>query len=293
MTAPTHIVFGVVSSLLFGITGKIDLAFVTLGSLLPDIDHPKSSIGRIFYPISILISKVVAHRTLTHSIIIWLPLLLIGARWNRALFLVSLGSISHIILDCLNKSGVALLNPIRETIFVLAGRKYRINSGSRSELIIILFFIGIGFCFDWMNQLGGPRKVVQRIISSYEIAYQEYEKAGLRISYIKGKLRHKDGYTEEGEWLILGKLTSKGRIAIYDRGRDEVLYIPEDGDFLRALTRVTEKEWNSIRLKEYMKVDQGKGWYFQQGKWRKAQKDDVIAGYLIYEGQVELSGWEL
>ncbi len=293
MIAPTHILFAISSSLLFGVTGKFQLLFIGLGSILPDIDHPKSSIGRVFYPISIFIHKYKGHRTITHSILVWVFLLLIGIKWYKPLMMVSIGAITHLILDCMNKEGVMLLNPLSEKIFVLAGRKYRIRSGSRGELVIILFFIGAIFLLDHINEKGGPRGVIQNVVASYQMAYQQYEKQGLTICTMKGKMRHKDGFTEDGEWLVVGKLGGTGKLSVYDKERDEILDIPDEAEFLKAVTIVSDKEWDSIRLKEYMILEKGKGFYLLQGKWRKAKSGDVIAGYFIYEGQVELKGWEL
>jgi len=39
----------------------------------------------------------------------------------------------------------------------------------------------------------------------------------------------------------------------------------------RGLTVVRDKECDSIRLKEYMILEKGKGFYLLQGKWRKAK----------------------
>lgn len=85
------------------------------GSLLPDIDHPKSFLGSRMKIVSKPAYKLFGHRTITHS------LFFIGALtyWLyrsempfAALGLCS-GMLSHIILDllCLN-SGVAFLYPI-------------------------------------------------------------------------------------------------------------------------------------------------------------------------------------
>jgi len=75
MTAPNHIVGGVVftgfmSSILgWNIFSNSSLMFITLlGSLLPDIDTPRSLFGRMFY-FSKFINRKVGHRTLTHSLI--------------------------------------------------------------------------------------------------------------------------------------------------------------------------------------------------------------------------------
>ena len=75
MTAPTHIVFGLFSSAslfsLFSLSLHKDLpalGAVTLGSLLPDIDTPRSSIGRVLPFLSIPIERRWGHRTVTHSL---------------------------------------------------------------------------------------------------------------------------------------------------------------------------------------------------------------------------------
>lgn len=87
---------------------------VLIGSLLPDIDHPQSVLGRRVRFISVPIHKYFGHRSLTHSILFlvlctYLPIYLgydaIGAG-------LGIGIISHILLDLLCPgSGVAFLYP--------------------------------------------------------------------------------------------------------------------------------------------------------------------------------------
>ena len=88
---------------------------VMLGSLLPDIDHPSSFLGRRLKILSKPIYKVFGHRTLTHSIFFigvgtWL--LYMNVHKIMALGLCG-GMISHILLDLLSRgSGVAFLYPL-------------------------------------------------------------------------------------------------------------------------------------------------------------------------------------
>ena len=103
-------------------------------------------------------------------------------------------------------------------------------------------------------------------------------------------LTGKEAYDEKSFTQTSAQRTEggTGKISVYDKERDEVLDIPDEAEFLKAVTVVSDKEWDSIRLKEYMILEKGKGFYLLQGKWRKAKSGDVIAGYFIYEGQVEL-----
>jgi inner membrane protein len=72
MTAPNHITGGIVFGLFcsfFSINIFASPVFISVlfGSLLPDIDHTKSWIGKSVYPIAKWISRNYGHRTL-HSI---------------------------------------------------------------------------------------------------------------------------------------------------------------------------------------------------------------------------------
>ena len=88
---------------------------VILGSLLPDIDHPKSYLGRQLPFISVPIFKLFGHRGFTHSL---LSLSILGVAtakywavnpllWGGLL----LGYFSHILADMCTPSGVPLFYP--------------------------------------------------------------------------------------------------------------------------------------------------------------------------------------
>src|SRR5579863_6545029 len=78
----------------------IFLVLVVVGSLLPDIDHPKSWVGRRMRPISTIIASTVSHRGVTHSAIavIGLAALLFhtGYRSGGTCALV-IGYLSHLL----------------------------------------------------------------------------------------------------------------------------------------------------------------------------------------------------
>ena len=82
MTLGTHVAGGFAfsgffASLLFGInilSSSIYLFLIPVFSILPDVDHPKSTIGKIFKPLSQLLNRHFGHRTFTHSVFCWIPL---------------------------------------------------------------------------------------------------------------------------------------------------------------------------------------------------------------------------
>ena len=94
------------------------LALALAGSLLPDIDHPKSWLGQRLRPLSTLAAAMFGHRGITHSAAALLAcvwgLVQGGApRWVVAPLAV--GALSHLAADLLTPSGLRLAWPLRRT----------------------------------------------------------------------------------------------------------------------------------------------------------------------------------
>lgn len=130
MKGKTHLMGG----LLFGLVGEAAVSSLSnegilfarpatigvvvgaslIGSLLPDIDTPKSILGSKVPPISIIINKLCGHRNITHSIMMWLllfaPIKFLFEEIDRYPFLIYygllVGILSHIFLDMLTTRGV-------------------------------------------------------------------------------------------------------------------------------------------------------------------------------------------
>lgn len=143
----THIVIAITIYLLLdnviSLGVPIGSAFLclALGSLLPDIDHPRSMIGKYIAPIS----AVVKHRGFTHTFlgvfIFPLPALYFGSEYY---FLVVWGYLFHLLVDTLNPMGVSWLYPITNKKFSLN----IVKTGSPEEGIIfimcLMFILEIG-----------------------------------------------------------------------------------------------------------------------------------------------------
>jgi inner membrane protein len=106
------------------------------GSLLPDVDHPKSWVGRRTRPISTMIASVLGHRGVTHSAIavVGLSLSLLHAGYRReGVSALAVGYLSHLGADMLTPQGLRLAWPLPGTWgFPLC------RTGSPAESAIVL-----------------------------------------------------------------------------------------------------------------------------------------------------------
>jgi inner membrane protein len=136
------------------------------GSLLPDIDHQGSYLGRRLKPISFLVSKTAGHRGATHSLLVNLVLSVLTACIVHSfssglsqLFLLVfitgclIGAISHLFLDSLTVSGIPLLYPLSSKKFRLLTLK---TGGIGEKIIIVIMIIAIIFLVKnilhpWLN----------------------------------------------------------------------------------------------------------------------------------------------
>ncbi|MDR3505103.1 MAG: metal-dependent hydrolase [Acidocella sp.] len=94
----------------------IYLSLAVAGSLLPDIDHPNSWVGRRSRPISTTIAAALGHRGLTHSAIavVGLVALLLHAGYRQGtVSALTVGYLSHLAADMLTPRGLRLAWPLR------------------------------------------------------------------------------------------------------------------------------------------------------------------------------------
>jgi membrane-bound metal-dependent hydrolase YbcI (DUF457 family) len=153
---------------LFGIQWSLHwtiLVAATLGAVIPDIDHPRSLIGRLFFFVSKPINDRVGHRGFTHSLLGWLAATFLFAtfvfvaRWianetihttfmdttlteltNRWIGAFSIGYFSHLFLDMFNPRGVQLFWPDKNRDVILKNIQ-RPESGAKIELVIFGFLL--------------------------------------------------------------------------------------------------------------------------------------------------------
>ena len=111
MRGPTHVLGGVALAALLPHTNLATMALAGIGALLPDLDHPRSALGRMM-PGSGVFYWTVGHRTVTHSA---LALAILWAATTRLPVPVHVGLAvgfgSHLLLDALS-GGVPLVWPL-------------------------------------------------------------------------------------------------------------------------------------------------------------------------------------
>jgi len=179
----------------------------SLALLSPDIDHPKSIIGKFFYIISAPLERRYGHRTITHSLIGWVIctiifsfLVLFGVwilgiisdlgfgisnlapRWIAAF---SISYFSHLVLDMFNRRGSQLFWPDPGRDVIPRNPKFRPESGSRVEglifvVLLILVFLalpiskyGLSSSLRWL--LATPGSAIQEFKSLKVHAYLEFK----------------------------------------------------------------------------------------------------------------------
>jgi membrane-bound metal-dependent hydrolase YbcI (DUF457 family) len=276
MTAPTHVAFGVMFAAFFGVDTILAVS-CALGSLLPDIDHPQSSIGRVFYFLSIPISLRYGHRAFVHSLTLWLPLMIVGYFFKSdLLYWLGVGAVSHCWLDTLNISGVKLLVPLSEQDCVFLPKRFRIKTASLNEIYVFLIFTGIVFTLNYAHAIGGPRKLINEMLLSNKITVEEYIRAGNQICYADGQWRWADGRLQDVKWLVVGTDSNSSDLVLFDGNR---LIKKNKGEFVRSKLVETKREWNMVKVSRF--VECRKDLFYYDGKvWHFAVKGSLAVGSL-------------
>jgi inner membrane protein len=166
MQAPTHATFGLVFVIGAGTVLGVVLTpavalFAVLGALLPDVDTPTSLIGKLCLPLARLLERRFGHRTVTHSLLGLAlfagpvaPLVLITPQWPLAF---GLGYLSHLLIDCANKSGTPLFYPSPLRAVLPRSEGLRIAVGSPAETVLGLVLAGALAILLPLQQIGFAR----------------------------------------------------------------------------------------------------------------------------------------
>lgn len=191
MTATTHYAFSYLLCAAAGIE-PATAAAASLFSLLPDIDHPESTIGRIFSPLSKYIQRKYGHRTITHSIFaimfisaVLLPLLLIprllqwgGPFWTGLYAASLLAFSSHIFIDLFNKSGVRIFSPFSQKEYIsfrTPSLRILVSSWQEYILLFVIIFFAFTVTGEGFSIHKAVRTVGKIIYKNYDNAVKDYQ----------------------------------------------------------------------------------------------------------------------
>lgn len=134
-----------------------------LGGIFPDIDNPKSFMGRLAMPFSKRIDRIGKffgkggkhHRGLFHDMTVYIIGLILSCIYFPALVGFFIGCLSHIYLDLFNPTGIPSL--VSEKNLHLCWLTGDITSGSKKAITFTYINIGIvlliGICIRFQHLL--------------------------------------------------------------------------------------------------------------------------------------------
>ena len=180
MMAATHAAFSTVSYLGGAAVFEYPVDPLSWGlavfcSLLPDIDLPTSTLGRMLFWLSVPLEKRFGHRTITHSLVgiatfaaLALPLYLTS---YHAHFWSAIGGYwSHLQLDMVNVRGVDLFWPSSLRVVIPGKVDYRIEVGSKVEMTVLVALLA--FCaFLYPVSSVGLRGGMHQLLKDFDLEY--------------------------------------------------------------------------------------------------------------------------
>jgi inner membrane protein len=255
MTAPNHITGGIVFTGLFCsffsiniFANPVFISVTLIGSLLPDIDHTKSWIGKSVYPIAKWLSRNYGHRTITHSLLFLVGVFLISLfieknfRADYSISIILFFSIlSHFIFDMVTLAGIPLFYPFYKNPCVLpANPDMRIRSGNIRQEGIILFM----FCFltFFMQDLfaNGFWSTVNNNFNDVKHQIKEYQKSPNVLNIDYDYTIYQKEYKGKGTYIQ----ASESEIFILSQGK--ILTLKKDTPGLRIKLLKTSKTKDKI-----------------------------------------------
>ena len=161
MMATTHTAFSLtLTSFALGTANPVALIIAAVASQLPDLDTSKSTIGRIFFPISHFIERRLPHRSITHSflatgifILATYPITFVTKPlyWQALV----LGYFFGWFADVFTKSGVAAFYPSPARLVIPGNPRMRLATGSSAEWFVLFILIVFAILSIQINSAGG------------------------------------------------------------------------------------------------------------------------------------------
>ena len=112
---------------------------IVIGALLPDIDEEHSYIGRRLFFIAAPLNALIGHRTLTHNLFLYVPLLIFGYYYPSYISMgIAIGAMLHVLEDSVTNSGANwALRPLLSK-FALLPKPLRFSTNGAFENFVYL-----------------------------------------------------------------------------------------------------------------------------------------------------------
>ncbi|MCC7260972.1 MAG: metal-dependent hydrolase [Candidatus Latescibacteria bacterium] len=245
MRAPTHAAFGLLCATgAFAFCGRAlyqdwpALGCALLGSLLPDLDSPQSALGRLLPVVSERIERRWGHRSVTHSLLVFLglgvallPLGLYRWTWYAALLI---GYLSHLVADCATKTGAPLFHPHPTQCVWPGADRFRIHTGSLQEGLLLLVLLGLLLLLLPVSRAGGVWRSLRYLAATPGMAYRDYREATTQTR-LEFRGRWRDTHQPvQGTALVLEGRSDRFLIAY----EGQVVAYGDQGDILPDHTRI-------------------------------------------------------
>ena len=286
MISVTHISFGVLLTEFILTSLGIEpntttLALSGIGSLLPDIDTPKSALGRIF-PFSKIIEHKYGHRQITHSwifiviaIVLFSPFILFLGFLKYAGIII--GVISHIMIDMANPSGVPLFYPSPSRFVFPENKSSRIEVNSRKEYIllaILLFLVAVTTPLSFIGYKSLFYRLAQTPYGAIEEAKKYSEEYSLKVK-IKGIWAESQNRVKE-EFKVLA-VQDNGLIVEADNKKVYfVSYSHHSAIIINKISVILDKKIRKVVL--------NKKYSYCLFDSIEIPQNSIISGYIFYEG---------
>ena len=213
MRGTTHIIIGICATgLMLETADPLCLFAGGVAALLPDIDKSDSTLGQVLFPISHWFERRFPHRSCTHSIVasgilalIIYPFAAVGyVYWNVA-HSVNIGFFVGYIADAFTKAGIELFWPCRVRFVCPGNRKFRLQTGSLVENVVVFILTAVTVFVININIHGGIKTQFNRVTAIPDGVAEVYKQKGAKhliVAHIKG-VRSSDAEPVEGDFWVI------------------------------------------------------------------------------------------
>lgn len=231
MSGTNHVAGGVVFTGIFASFWDINifarpelLAATAFFSILPDIDHLKSPIGKAFYPVAKWLDRKYGHRTITHSLAVYVPGIFIVMFIENAIgrgtsytLVFAFAYFSHLLFDMMTRQGVPLFYPWKKNPCVIPGNpEMRLRSGDlRTESFAFTIFILLGLTCQNLFA-NGFWNTYNRQFSDLKHLNQDARLSETMLS-VRYQFRSAGNHEFQGTGLLVSSKDNEA--IIYDAGR--------------------------------------------------------------------------
>ncbi len=231
------------------------LATCVFFSLLADVDHTRSPVGKLFYPVAKWLDQKHGHRTITHSLGFYLAVVLLvgmteqivtGGRVLTSIAALAYGS--HLLFDMCTRQGIPLFLPFTRARCVLPGNpNLRLSNRAPLAEVVVFFVFALmllttyplmqhGFLSTVNNTLATFNKVLDEHTNHRDILMLETQEGangevvaasetGAVLWNGKRFIKVDDGHNHPRKFKHTGRLRTSKRLEFVEVSADSLRHI--------------------------------------------------------------------